>query len=116
MLNIDDHHDDPYLADFTARRDAHLPSPHDRANAALAKVDLGLLAVKEQGDDLDQAQAEAIVERVALAASACAKATRVGEDRLALEFARVAEGEALVLSAFKYVNVDGLRRMEVFAA
>lgn len=114
MLDINDHHDDPMLSDFCARRDARQASPHDRANAALRTADLAVLAVAEQGDDLDRAQAEAVVERVALAASACARAERLGEEALAEAFAQTAESEVLDLSAFPFVNVDGLKRLQVF--
>lgn len=114
MLDINDHHDDPMLKGFCERRDKGEASPHDRANAALRTADLAALAVAEQGDDLDRVQAEAIMERVALAASATAKAERIGEVDMAERFAQTAESEVLDLSAFPFVNVDGIKRLEVF--
>lgn len=104
-LNINDNQTDPYMADWYKVYAQGGTTPLERANAALSRADLAAVIVSEQGDDLDQAQAEAVCERVALAASACAKAERIGSAELAQAFSETACTEALVLSTFDYVNV-----------
>jgi hypothetical protein len=104
-FDIDDHKADPMIADYMAAREQGIVTPLEIANNALLRADLALTIVTERGDDLDKAQAEAVIERVALAASACAKATRIGDDHFAVEFAKQANSEVLVLTSFDYVNV-----------
>lgn len=103
-FDIDDHKADPYMVEFMAARESGKRTPLETANNALLRADLALTIVAERGDDLDKAQAEAVIERVALAASACATATRIGSE-LASEFAKQASSEVLVLTNFDYVNV-----------
>lgn len=125
MLDIDNHKDDPYLVEFTKRRVQGTASPLDRANTALlnasqaATIMVGApdddsLSVRH-GEDYCKG-IEALVDRVALAASAVAIAERQGDDELAADFAKVAESEALTLDSFAYAKVDGLKRHEVHGA
>lgn len=104
-FNIDDHKADPMIAAWHSVHATGLETDLEQANKALIRADLARVIVGEHGDDLDVAQAEAVCERVALAASACAKAQKRGELRLAHEFSKVAQSEVLVLTAFDYVNV-----------
>ena len=115
MLDIDDHKDDPYMVEFTERRAQGSASPLDRANTALLNAQQSA-CVQSEGDDCDRERAEALVDRVALAASAVAIAERQGDEALAAEFAKVAESEALVLDGFAYIKVDGLARHKVHGA
>jgi hypothetical protein len=104
-FDIDAHSADPYLSDWYADHAAGKPTTLEEANHALLKADLAATIIGERGDDLDKAQAEAIIERAALAASACARAVRADRPDLASAFAKQANSEALVLSSFSYVNV-----------
>jgi hypothetical protein len=106
MLKIDDHYGDAYLSDFVERKESGDVSPLERANAALLNADLARLRVEAQGDDLDKAQAQSVCERVAMAASACARAERIGSSGLADAFAKAANSEALVLSTLPYTDVS----------
>lgn len=98
----EDAHVDTYLIDYVT---SGIEGPHERANQALMRADLALTIISERGDDLDRAQAEAIIDRVALAAAACATAVRIDRPELADEFAKQANSEVLVLTNFDYVNV-----------
>lgn len=104
-LNISDHQDDPYMVDWYRVYAQGGTTPLEQANAALQRADLAAVIVSEQGDDLDILQAKAVCERVALAASACAKAERLGETEIAKRFSQAAKSEALILSSFDYVNI-----------
>lgn len=104
-LNINYHQDDPYMVDWYAVYAQGGTTPLERANQALIRADLAAVIVSERGDDLDKAQAAAVCERVALAASACAKAERIGSPELAQAFSETACSEALILATFDYVNV-----------
>lgn len=104
-FDIDDHKADPMLAEYMSARENGKRTSLEIANSALLRADLALTIVAERGDDLDKAQAEAVIERVALAASACATATRIGDDHFAAEFAKAANSEVLLLTNFDYVNV-----------
>lgn len=104
-LNISDHKDDPMISAWYSVHASGQETDLERANAALVRADLYRSTIETHGDDLDKAQAEAVCERVALAASACAKAQSIGELRLAHEFANAAQSETLILSTFDYVNV-----------
>ena len=115
MLDIDNHKDDDYLREFTERRAQGTASPLDRANTALLNAQQSA-CLQSEGDDCDRERAQALVDRVALAASAVAIAERQGDKALAAEFAKVAESEALVLDGFAYVKVEGLRRHEIHGA
>lgn len=101
-VNINDHKDDPYLSDWYGVYALGETTPLERANHALMQADLAAVVASERGDDLDKAQAEAICERVALAASACALAERIDKPELAKRFSETAQSEALVLSTFDY--------------
>lgn len=104
-FDIDAHSADPYMSDWYAAYAQGKATPLEEANEALRKADIARTIIAEQGDDLDKAQAEAIIERVALAASATAKAQRAERPELATAFSASAKSEALVLSTFDYVNV-----------
>lgn len=107
MSNLSDvarHDYDAYTSDYFATVTASgAPTDLERANSALLKADFLRAQIDTHGDDLDKAQAEAVCERCALAASACAKAVSQGRLELASAFANQANSETLILSTFDYV-------------
>jgi hypothetical protein len=100
------HDTDAYTNDYYVAASSGHVQPLEFANTALFWADRNRSVIDTHGDDLDKAQAEAVCERVALAASACAAAVKQGRLELANAFANQANSEALVLSAFDYVNVS----------
>lgn len=104
-FDIDDHKADPMIADWADAHAAGYTTDLERANKALLRADLCSTIIAERGDDLDKAQAEAIMERVALAAAACATACRIGDGYFAEQFANQANSEVVTLTSFDYVNV-----------
>lgn len=109
MLDIDDHKDDAYLAEFTERRESGSASPLDRANTAVLNADQALSILGET-DETIKAAAESAYQSVVRAARACSLAERLEDDHFAEQFAKVAESEALVLDTFDYVKINGLKR------
>lgn len=104
-VDVARHDTDAYTIDYFTTAAQGRMTDLERANLALAQADWARVQADTHGDDLDKAQAAAACERVALAASACGKASRIGSDDLASLFADKAHEEALVLSTFDYVNV-----------
>lgn len=117
MLDIDKHRDDPMLQEFTERRDSGQAGPLDRANAALLRADQAAAIFTGSGDDCDREQVEALLDRVALAVSACGLAVRKGEPAsVALAFAKMAESEAVTLDSYDSARLQGLQRASAFSA
>lgn len=107
MSNLSDvgrHDYDAYTSDYFASA-VNGPTTLEVANNALSRADWLRCQIDTHGDDLDKAQAEAVCERVALAASATAAAVKQGRFELASAFAKQANSETLILSGFDYVNI-----------
>lgn len=104
------------LSAWVERRESGSASPLDRANAALLRADQAGAILTGAGDDCDGSQIEALVQRVALAASACGIATRNKESNVADAFAGVAETEAVTLDLYDIARLEGLPRASAFSA
>lgn len=115
MINFGEDTSASYLSDWVERKEQGVPSPLDRANNAVEKAAQARAIFSESTDENNVAANESRFARIVQAASACGLATKKGEDKLAAEFARVAESEAVTLDNYDSSKLDGLRRPEIFS-